>query len=202
MENKDKIKTVAEAYNCIADRYYQNRDRFINVDELKEYARLLPPKARLLDAGCGAGRPVCKYLVERGHHVTGIDISPKMLAMARRNVPAAEFILMDMTELAFRDSSFDGISAFYSIIHIPREMHPGIFSDFHRLLKPDGIMLVSLGSTDWEGTENFHGKKMFWSHYAPERSYEIIAETGFNIIFDRFVHAADERHYWLLAAKT
>ena len=49
----------------------------------------LPSGARVLDVGCGTGIPTARQLVAAGWEVTGIDISPVMLDLARRNVPEA-----------------------------------------------------------------------------------------------------------------
>ena len=60
-------------------------------------------------------------------------------------------------------------------------------------------MLISLGYSEWEGIEDFHGAEMFWSHYGPERSLEIIRGAKFEILFDKFVLSGEEKHYWILA---
>jgi hypothetical protein len=62
-------------------------------------------------------------------------------------------------------------------------------------------MLVSLGSDAWEGTDDFHGIPMFWSHYTPEKSLRLIKQAGFDVLFDRCVEEGDETHYWVLARK-
>jgi ubiquinone/menaquinone biosynthesis C-methylase UbiE len=54
----------------------------------------------------------------------GIDLSENMLRLAKRNMPQTTFIRKDMTKLDFADNSFDGLTAFYSIIHVPRESIP------------------------------------------------------------------------------
>lgn len=196
----DKKKFVQEGYNRIARRYHDDRDRFKDKGQLDEFTSLLPENARILDVGCGTGVPITRFLVDSGHKVVGIDFSEGMLALAREHVPEAEFYQKDITELDFDENSFDALTAGYCIFHVPREEHAGIFRKFHDILKTGGLMLVSMGSTEWEGTEDdFHGGDMFWSHYGPTRSLEIIKEAGFSIIFDRFVEACGEKHYWILA---
>jgi ubiquinone/menaquinone biosynthesis C-methylase UbiE len=58
-----------------------------------------------------------------------------------------------MTEMNFVGICFDLLTAFYSIIHVPREEHYPLFKSFHRILKHDGIMLVCMGPDEWEATE-------------------------------------------------
>ena len=197
MSNNERI--VEEGYDKIAQEYHRQRERFDRRDELDEFAGLLPDNARVLDAGCGGGVPVAKFLAERGFRVVGVDLSGNMIRLAKENVPQAEFIKADMTELDFEEDSFDGLTAFYSVIHVPREKHSGLFETFGKILRPDGVMLISLGSGEWEGTEDFHGAEMFWSHYGPKRSLQMIEQASFEILFERLAQSGKEEHYWILA---
>ena len=76
----------------------------------------------------------------------------------------------------------------------PREKHVTLFQAFHRILKPNGILLISVGSTGWEGTEEFHGTRMFWSHYGPKKTLQMVTDAGFEILFDKHVVDGGERH--------
>jgi ubiquinone/menaquinone biosynthesis C-methylase UbiE len=195
-----KEKIVEAGYDEIAEEYHATRDIFKHEKEIKKFIILLPKKAKVLDVGCGAGVPVAKTLVNNNFDVVGIDLSESMIKLARKNVPKAKFMKKDMTKLDFKENSFDGLTAFYSIIHVPREKHTSIFQSFHKILKTNGVILVSVGSEEWEGTsEDFHGAKMFWSHYSPERSLQIIKDAGFEIIFDKYIVSGGEKHYWILA---
>jgi len=55
-----------------------------------------------------------------------------------------------------------------------------------------------MGSNGWEGTEEFHGIEMFWSHYSPEITLQIVTDAGFEILFDKIVVDSGEKHYWIL----
>ena len=195
----EKEELVEEGYEKIAEEYHVSRGIFDNEKELNEFAGLLPKGAKILDVGCGAGVPVTKFLIDSGFEVIGIDLSERMLKLAREHVPKAKFIKMNMTDLEFEENSFDGLVAFYSIFHVSRKKHSAIFQKFHEILKPDGIMLISLGSKEWEGTEEFHGAEMFWSFYSPEKSLQMIKDIGFEIISEKHISSGGETHYWVLA---
>lgn len=195
----EKGKIVKKGYDEIAEKYQATRHIFDNKRELEEFVSLSPKNAKVLDVGCGAGIPVTKFLVEAKFDVIGVDFSEGMLKLARRNVPEAKFVEEHMTRLSFKDNSFDGLTACYSIIHVPREKHSSLFQSFHRILKPNGVMLVSMGPDGWEGTDEYHGVEMFWSHYGPEKSLEIIRDAGFQIIFGKHIVSGGEKHYWILA---
>jgi ubiquinone/menaquinone biosynthesis C-methylase UbiE len=199
LEMTEKERLVEKGYNRIAEEYQADRHALDNRKELEEFAGLLPIKAKILDVGCGAGVPVARFLVESGFQVVGIDFSGKMLKLARKNVAQATFIRKDMTKLDFADNSFDGLTAFYSIIHVPREKHSLLFQSFHNILKPDGVMLVCMVPDEWEATEEHYGTSMFWSHYSPEKSLQLVKDAGFQTVFDKILERGKERHYWILA---
>jgi ubiquinone/menaquinone biosynthesis C-methylase UbiE len=195
----EKEEIVRKGYNLMAGDYHGQRNIFGNKKELDDFVGLLPRNANVLDVGCGAGVPVTQVLVDSGFNVTGVDFSESMLNLATKNVPEATFLKKNMTELDFKDNSFDGLTACYSIIHVPKEKHVPLFQTFHRILKPNGILLISMGSTDWEGTEDFHGVKMFWSHYDPEKTLQMLIDAGFEIFFEKHIVDGGEKHFWILA---
>jgi ubiquinone/menaquinone biosynthesis C-methylase UbiE len=195
----EKEEIVRKGYDRLAEKYQAIRHAFNSERELGEFAGLLPKKAKVLDVGCGDGVPVAKFLVKRGFDVTGIDFSKNMLKLARKNVPKAKFVLKDMTKLDFKTGSFDGLTAFYSIIHVPRKKHFLMFQSFHRTLKPKGIMLICLGPDEWEATDKYHGTEMFWSQHAPEKALKLVKKAGFEKISDNILVRGGEKHYWILA---
>ncbi len=195
----EKGEIVRKGYDKLAKEYHADRHIFDNRRELEEFVSLLPRNAKVLDIGCGAAVPFIKFLSEYGFDVTGIDFSQSMLRLARRNVPEANLVKQDVTRLGLRANSFHGLTSSYCIIHIPREKHSSLFQSFHRILRPEGIILISLGYSEWEGTDEYYGVNMFWSHYSPEKSLEIIKNAGFQIVWDKIVECGGEKPYWILA---
>ncbi|UCH31646.1 MAG: class I SAM-dependent methyltransferase [Candidatus Bathyarchaeota archaeon] len=195
----EKKEIVKRGYDKIAKEYQADRHIFDNKRELEEFVSLLPWNAKVLDIGCGAAVPFIKFLVEYGCSVTGIDFSKSMLKLAKRNVPEAKFIKQDVTRLGLKANSFDGLTSSYCIIHIPREKHSSLFQSFHRILKPEGVMLISMGYSEWEGTDKYYGVNMFWSHYSPEKSLQTIENAGFQTVWDEITECGGERPYWILA---
>jgi len=195
----EKKEIVRKGYDKIAREYQADRGLFKNTKELREFASHLSKNARVLDVGCGAGVPITKFLVESGFDVTGIDFSEGMLKLARKNIPKARFIKKDMTKIDFEDNSFEGLTAFYSIFHVPRKKHFSLFKSLHRILKPKGVMLICLGPDHWEGTDEYYGVEMFWSHYSSEKSLQLVRNAGFQIIWDKHLVRGGENQYWILA---
>ena len=201
----DHKKTVRDGYNAIAVQYLEARaKKSANTLLLEDFMQKLPAKAHLLDAGCGAGIPVAKILSER-FDVTGVDFSEAQIELAKKNVPNATFICQDMTQLEYPANSFDGICSFYAIIHIPREEHRALLGNFYRMLKLKGVALLCLGAEDLPDDieEDFHGQRMYWSHYDIATYQSMLKEIGFNILVAKIVpdETYDGRHLFVLVQK-
>ena len=76
---------------------------------LDRFRALLPPAAPILDIGCGSAQPMDGYLIGLGHPVVGVNSSPAMIEICRRQFPQQEWIVADMRKLALR-RQFSGIS--------------------------------------------------------------------------------------------
>ncbi len=96
----------------------------------------------IADIGCGPGH-VAAYLHELGAQVVGIDLSPEMVAIARQRSPEIPFEQGSMLALATPDASWGGIVALYSIIHLPPGGRPRALAEFHRALRPGGLLLLA-----------------------------------------------------------
>jgi SAM-dependent methyltransferase len=99
------------------------------------------------DVGCGPGY-VTGYLRDAGVDVFGVDLSPEMVAIVRRDYPDLRFEVGTMTDLDLADDSVGGIVAFWSVIHVPDYAVPGVFEEFRRVLRPHGQLLVGFHVSD------------------------------------------------------
>ena len=185
----DFKKTVKEGYNAIADRYLAERTRDSeDVRLVDDFIERLPAKAKVLDAGCGAGIPISQMLSEH-FDVTGVDFSEAQIELAKKHIPNANFICQDMTTLDFPADTFDGICSYYAIIHIPRQKHQPLLTNFYRMLKPGGFALLCLGAEHLidDIDENYLGTRMYWSHYDIETYLKMLNDCGFSIIWSKRV---------------
>ena len=182
----DPKQIVRDGYDKIASNYLREVDK-VRVAERERYTRQIresvPLHARLLDLGCGAGVPTTRSLAER-YVVTGVDISEEQIRRARLNVPKAEFVRSDITVLRFEPCSFDAVTAFYSIIHVPRDEQPRLFRTIHRWLTPGGYFLGALGVHDAPtGIEpDWLGAPMYWSSFDADTNRTMVAASGLSIV--------------------
>ena len=118
---------------------------------LDSFAGRLPRGALVCDAGCGPSAHIGRYLADRGLTVVGVDISGRCIEMARAFNPEMRFVREDMLDLSFERETFDGLVAYYSIIHTPKAAVGRFFLEFHRVLKPGGGLLVAIKAGSSEG---------------------------------------------------
>ena len=175
-------------YDGFAQTYDAGRDQFDMSTVLPPFFALLgQAHGHLLDLGCGAGVPFPRYFIAHGWDVTGVDFSKEMLKLAARTVPEMKTEYGDMTEVQFAPDSFDAITAIYSLFHVPREQHAELFARFHRWLRPGGRMLFTYatkaytGENSFEGTKEFMGQHLFYSHLTPEQMDRTLLDAGFEI---------------------
>lgn len=139
--------------------------------------------ARVLDLGCGSGIPTTRRLARR-FRVVGVDISPMQVSRAKQNVPEAQFVCCDMADLQLQDETFDGVGAFYSIIHLPRDEQGAILRSIWSWLKPGGLMVATMGTSDTEAEfdRSWMGAPMFWSAHDADTNRRLVDESGLQTI--------------------
>jgi len=138
-----------------------------------------------LDLGCGTGRHATAYLAAAGLQVTGLDVSARSIEVARREVPSARFLVGDMATIAFPTESFDLVTAFYSIIHLPRDEHGRLLRRIARWLRPGGGLIANLGTTGGDSfTEDWLGVPMYWSSWDQRTNRRLLEAAGLDILVD------------------
>jgi SAM-dependent methyltransferase len=168
---------------------------------LSELTPLLATHSAVLDLGCGCGVPVAQEL-SQNFQVTGVDISSVQVERAKQLVPNADFLCADMSEVDFAPGSFAAIVAFYSVIHVPLEEQPALFAKIRTWLQPGGYLMAIVGHTAWTGTEDdwiLPGTTMFWSHADTETYQQWLQDSGFSLLWSRFVPEGSSGHTLMLA---
>lgn len=117
----NRQREQAAGFDAIGARYdevFPHKDGQLHAGQL--LLDRLPAGASVLDVGCGTGLPTARQLVDAGCTVTGIDISPTMLDLARRNVPEAGFVQRDAADVDAGLGRFNAVVAFFSLLMLPR----------------------------------------------------------------------------------
>ncbi|WP_327067208.1 class I SAM-dependent methyltransferase [Kitasatospora sp. NBC_01250] len=132
------------------------------------------------DVGCGPGH-VTAHLHDLGVDAFGIELSPEMVAVARRDHPGLRFEVGSMTALDLPDGGLGGVLAWYSIIHTPPEVLPAVLAGFHRVLAPGGHLLLGFHVGDERRRkEEGYGHRIALDLYllSPDRITDLAAQAG------------------------
>jgi SAM-dependent methyltransferase len=185
MPPNDKLR---ETYDRVTDEYVRHiydelKDKPLDRELLDRFVTEVGATGPVCDMGCGPGQ-VARYLHEHGANVTGIDLSPGMIARAKQLNPGIEFRVGDMTALADADAAWAGITAFYSIVHFPRDQVVVALRELHRVLRPGGLLLLAFHVGDetlhldewWE-----HQVSIDWYFFKTEEIAASLRRAGFTI---------------------
>lgn len=148
------------------------------------------------DVGCGPGH-VTAHLRERGVDAFGIDLSPAMIDVARREHPDLRFEVGSMTELPLADASVAALLAFYSLIHVPDDEIPAVLGHFWRVVRPGGPLLLAfhVGDRSRLKTEGYggHPMKVYVHRRQPDRVAGWVRDAGFTIKAQLLLDPDDSR---------
>jgi len=135
----------------------------------------------VLDVGCGPGR-VAADLTGLGVDASGVDLSPRMVAHARRLHPGLQFTVASATELRLTDASLGGVLGWWSLFNLPRDVLPGVLASLARALMPGGQLLLGMhvGDDDVVRAQAYGGLPVAWTTYLwqPEQLTALLTEAG------------------------
>ena len=169
--------------------HHQDANKQIDARHIEAVVRRL-----MLDGDVGRTQYVAilKSIVEdeRQLWVTGVDISPRQIELAKELVksPRANFLCDDVSAITFEDGSFDAVCAFFSVFHLPRRDHGEFFRRVAGWLKPGGLFVFNLGSgvDDGEGEASletdFLGATMLWSSHCRDETVELLRSAGLELV--------------------
>jgi SAM-dependent methyltransferase len=184
----DAHQTTRRSYDSVAGAYAARLRDELDGKPLDRalLAALLeqrPAVAPVADLGCGPGH-ITGWLAARGATAVGVDLSPGMIEVARREQPGAEFRLGDLLSLPAADGEFGAVIAFYSLIHLTPGELPAALAELYRVLRPGGLALLAFHAgtevrhvTDWLG----HDVDVDFRFYEPADVVAALAAAGFTV---------------------
>jgi len=173
---------------------YSGRTFSIDPSEfLSSLAAKLPPGVFILDIGCGSGRDLL-WLKNRGFSVTGLEGSPEMAALARKN-SGCGVIEGDFTSYDFSSIRADAVILIGALVHIPHSDFAAVLRRIAEALKENGLMLITVK----EGTGKAKGAdgRIFYL-FQHEELEAIFASLGFRLLdFARDLSKTGTGEIWL-----
>jgi ubiquinone/menaquinone biosynthesis C-methylase UbiE len=189
---REYLRTTRAGYDAIAEEYAQRfahelanapLDRAV-MAAFAELVRRDHEAPEVLDVGSGPGE-VTAHLEALGLSVRGVDLSPAMVGLARREHPSIEFGVGEMSALDVRDASLAGVSAWYSLIHVPAPDRPDVLAELHRVLAPGGYLLLGfqVGDHTQHHDEAFgHAVTLDFHRLEPGAVVALLDDAGFEIV--------------------
>ncbi|SDM46137.1 class I SAM-dependent DNA methyltransferase [Allokutzneria albata] len=211
MTEPDFLRDTRSSYDTIATAYDEQFAGWIDrkpVDRavLSLFAELVRAKGNIevVDVGSGPGY-IARHLKSLGLDVFGIDLSREMVELARRRYPDIRFEEGSMTALDLPEGGLGGICAWYSTIHVPLDLLPGVFAGFRRALVPGGHLALGFQSGDeiTHYDEGFgHAVSLDFYRRSPDLVAGLLTDAGFEV-YARAEREADAgektRHGYLIA---
>jgi len=177
----DKQLVTVATFNKYATDY---QDRFRAyppyLATYEEFARLIPlDDARVLDIGCGPGHFSAFLRSQRpGLRITGIDLAPAMIELAKQTVPDGEFLLMDCRDLSGLEKRFDVMLLGFCLPYLSREDTRQLLREAAARLTSGGLLYLSMIEGDYRESgfqSNAAGDRVF--RYFHDRDF-LVAELG------------------------
>ncbi len=200
MDEPDFLTSTRSSYDAIAveyDSHFREAlagrpwDRAV----LAVFAELVRSRSPgpVADVGCGTGHQTA-LLHGLGVDVFGVDLSPGMLAVARREHPGIRFTVGSMLALDLPDGCLGGLLAYYSTIHVPDDLLPTVLAGFARVLAPGGHLLLAfqVGDEPLRLSEAFgHEIALEFHRRRPGYMAELVEDAGL-VVRTRLVREAEE----------
>lgn len=140
--------------------------------------------AKVLDLGCGTGRPVCSAFADAGHDVLGVDVSGVMIKDAQKKVLNAKFIKDDVFKMNLSPDTYDAVTVYFSLAAdtsqdlIRRQIHR--IADW---LKVGGVLVIAaVPYPSDKMLTNFLGRPFTGSGLSAEQYIACIRDAGLEIV--------------------
>lgn len=193
---------IAEGYDRLAEHWAG--DTFPKANGITQHERaiaFLKEKRRALDVGCGSSGRFIDLFLSCGFNVEGVDLSQKMLTLAKAKHPNIVFHHADICDWVV-PGKYDFISAWDSIWHIPLSRQKDVMSKLVDALEPGGVFIFSTGGIDGpdEKTDSFMGPKMYYSALGIPGLLALVSDLGCicrHLEYDQY----PEQHVYLIVQK-
>ena len=193
---------IGRAYDQIAERWAS--DEFPRSDGIEPHERaiaFLEQRNNALDIGCGCSGRFIALMMTHGFAVEALDVSSRMVALAKQQHPEVAIHHADICEWSF-PREYDLISAWDSIWHVPLKDQERVLRNVLNHLTAKGVYIFTTGGVDDPGeiVDSYMGPEMYYSGLGLRRTLEVILDAGCvcrHLEYDRF----PEPHVYLIVQR-
>ncbi|MBE2221689.1 MAG: class I SAM-dependent methyltransferase [Anaerolineae bacterium] len=184
--NQDPISITTATYDAIADVFAERWQKRGGIAaDVVRFAELLPQGSLVCDVGCGSGFDTA-VLRKKGLTAIGLDRSWGMMQVGRTEYGLNQpFAQVDMRALPLGKTAVAGLWVCASLLHLPREDVAPTLQNFARVLKPGGILYLSVKQGDdasWLPNPYQDDLPRFFTYWQPETLDPLLIQAGFTII--------------------
>lgn len=195
-----KRNDFEKQYDGVATNFSNGLSKY---NDFESFLKLLKPKSKVLDLGCGAGR-YTNALAAAGMDVLGIDISRDMVAEAKKNYPGLDFILDNFFRYDFSKDQFDAVWCADVFLHIPYSLNNLFMLKVRKILKPGGFFYLVTRVEEqekdgWVGIEwNVKNgpaeSKTYWKIISPANLEKLLEGKDFEIRTKKYCEKEQTEH--------
>jgi len=192
---------IAKSYDRIAQDWLSPHLDRNGIPQHERALQFRPSVGRAIDIGCGCHGRFLRLLGAHGYSAEGLDISARMLELARQRFPDITFHHADVCTWQ-PDASYDFISAWDSIWHVPLSEAESVLRKLCGMLSPGGVLITTTGGLDGpeEKRDSSMGVPVSYSALGIPRTLQILAESNCicrHLEYDQF----PEKHLYFIAQK-
>ena len=191
MDSSDKNQIAVELFNKAAEGYAEKfMDQSLYQDSFDRFCKALPaPDSRILDIACGPGN-ISKYLLDKlpKLQLLGIDLAPRMIELAKKHNPKAEFLVWDSRKIGALGRKFEGIMCGFCLPYLNKEEALDMLEQAAEILSSKGILYLSTmegkyEDSGWEGPSSGEGPQIFMHYHEGSYLIPALKNLGFEILF-------------------
>ena len=181
-DHSEFAHNIIEIYKKHARAWTELRGNFLYEKAwLDHFLALIPQHSKILDLGCGSGKPIADYLIQHDHKITGVDSSNVMIEMAQQNFPEQYWLQADMRTVEL-DQKFNAILAWDSFFHLTPDDQRQMFTQFSKFAESGSVLMFSSGPSHGEAVGDLFGDALYHASLAPEEYQALLKQSGFKVI--------------------
>lgn len=193
---KEYTKKTIKFYDGIAEKYINSGAAVVLKDKIDKFIKLLPGKD-VLDVACGPGHDT-DYLTKRGFNCLGIDLSERMIGLAKKNFEG-EYEVMDFFDLKLGDGLFDGMWCSSIFVHIKKNDLPKLLKDSTKALRVNGIIGIITAAKQKKVRDKSDTRE--YVMYDKKELEGYLEKTGFKILFAEIFPYGGRNRVFIIAKK-